>query len=180
MSSTIGRVEEHEAEHHRDEIEQAEAPHHFASRRRAWVFWKSTIGTTRMMRSTMATALATGQSRFWKNSLHKRAPDHQRLRAAEQVGDDEFADRRDEDEQRAGEDAGQRQRKRDLPERPERRRAEIGRRLEQTAVEPLERGVERQHHERQVGIDDADIDGEVGVQDDERVVDEAEPRQQPD
>ena len=36
--------------------------------------------------------------------------DHLRLRVAEQLGVDEVTDRRDERQQRAGEDAGQRQR----------------------------------------------------------------------
>ena len=60
----------------------------------------------------------------------------------------------------------------------DRRAAEVGGGLEQRMVEPLERRVERQHHERQVRIDDADIDRPVGVEDGERLVDHAEPEQE--
>ena len=59
-----------------------------------------------------------------------------------------------------------------------RRAAEIGGGFEQRAVDALQRGVKRQHHERQVGIDDADVDGGVGVEDRQRLVDDAEPEQE--
>ena len=42
------------------------------------------------------------------------------------------------------------------------RAAEIGGGLQQRLVHLFERGVERQHHERQIGIDHADIDRGVG------------------
>ena len=51
------------------------------------------------------------------------------------------------------------------PERAPGRRAEIERRLDQRVVHLFERGVERQHHERQIGVDDADIDRRLGVED---------------
>ena len=104
--------------------------------------------------------------------------DHQRLRAAEQVGDDELADRRDEHQQAAGDDARQRQRKGDLPEGGARRAAEILRGLDQRIVHLLQRRIERQHHEGQIGIDDADEDRRVGVHDDQRLVDDVQRQQQ--
>jgi hypothetical protein len=65
----------------------------------------------------------------------QRLADHQRVGAAEQIGDDELAGDRDEDRKRAGDDAGQRQREGDLPEGADRRAAEIGGRLEQRVVQ---------------------------------------------
>ncbi len=41
--------------------------------------------------------------------------------------------------------------------------------LDQRLVELFERRVERQHHERQVGVDDADEDRRVGVEDRQRL-----------
>jgi hypothetical protein len=53
-----------------------------------------------------------------------------------------------------------------------RRRAEVGGRFEQAAVHPLERSVDGQDHERQVGIDQADDDTRIGVGDLKRGVDQ--------
>ena len=64
------------------------------------------------------------------------------------------------------------------PERFRRPRAEVLRRLDQRRVEPLERGVERQHHEGQIGVDDADIDRRRGVEDRQRLRDEPEADEQ--
>ena len=74
-------------------------------------------------------------------------------------------------------DAWPGQRQGDRPERLPRRRAEILGRLDERAVEPLERGVERQHHERQIRVDHADIDGRVRVEDGQGFGNEAEREQ---
>src|SRR3546814_8770587 len=78
----------------------------------------------------------------------QRLADHQGLRSAEQVGDDEFADGGNENEEAAGDDAGERQRHGDDPERLDGTTAKVGRRLQQAEVHLLKVGVERQHHER--------------------------------
>ena len=121
------------------------------------------IGTTSSSSMAMATALAFGQSRLRKNSSDSSVRDHQLVGAAEQRRDHVFAHRRDEHQQRAGDDAGHRQRQRDAQEGLDRPGAEIVRGLEQRVVVLLEVGVQRQDHERQVGIDDADVDREAGV-----------------
>jgi hypothetical protein len=54
-------------------------------------------------------AEATVQSRVVEELDPQRLADHQRARSAEQVGDDELADRRDEDQEAAGQDAGHRE-----------------------------------------------------------------------
>ena len=104
----------------------------------------------------------------------QRLADHDVLRAAEQVGNDEFADDRDEAQQRAGGDARQRERQRHQPERLPARAAEVGGGFEQRLVQLFEAGVDRQHHERQVRIDDADVDRGVGGEPHRRRVDQAE------
>ena len=52
--------------------------------------------------------------------------------------------------------------------------AEIGRGFEQRLVHLLQRRVERQHHEREIRIDDADIDRVVGREPRDRRVDDAQ------
>jgi len=91
-------------------------------------------------------------------------PDHDLLPAAEEVGDDEVPEARDEDEDRARDDARERERDEDAPERDERARVEVGGRLAHRGAEALDRGVDRQHHERQVGVDETDDDREVVVE----------------
>ena len=46
----------------------------------------------------------------------------------------------------------------------QRSRAEIGSRIEQIQIQPLEIRVQRQDHERQVRVDDAEIHGEIVVE----------------
>ena len=92
----------------------------------------------------------------------QRLPDHHGVGACEQIGDDEFADDRNEAEQRAGAHPRQRQRKRHLPERLPRRGAEIGGSFEQRRILLCQRRKQRQDHERQIGIDDTDIHRGVG------------------
>ena len=85
-------------------------------------------------------------------------------RAAEQVGRQVGAERRNEDQHAAGDDAGRGQRHRHAPERARGRGAQVGGGLEQRAVELLERRVERQDHERQLAVDLAEQHREVVVE----------------
>ena len=110
------QIEEGEAEHDRGEVEGAEALHRSRSRARACVFWKKTIGTTRTRSRMTATVRGHRPVAVVEELVPQRLADHQRARSAEQVGDDELADRRDEDQHRAGDDAGKRKREGDLPE----------------------------------------------------------------
>ena len=50
--------------------------------------------------------------------------------------------------------------------------------LDQRVVHLVEGGEDRQRHERQVGIDDADIDRRVRVEDRQRMVDDVQPQQE--
>src|SRR5690606_1310022 len=75
------RIVEGQHDHQRDGPEQegvaegqrrgqgAGAPHVRASR-----FWNSAIGTTSSTSSSIASAEASGKSRFWKNSAHSTRP----------------------------------------------------------------------------------------------------------
>ncbi len=49
--------------------------------------------------------------------------------------------------------------------------AEIQRGLHQRIVDAGQRGVDRQHHKRQIGIHDTDVHRRVGVQDLQRLID---------
>ncbi len=80
--------------------------------------------------------------------------------AAQDVRNGEDAERRDEDERRARVDARQRERKRDAPEALPRAGAQVLRGIEQRAVVLFEVRVKRQHHERQVHVDEAHEDRE--------------------
>ena len=86
------------------------------------------------------------------------------LRAAEQVGRDERANRRDEHQNTARDHPRQRQRKDDAPERSPVVRAEIVRRFDQPEVEALDRRVDRQDHEGQFAVDQADQHGEARIE----------------
>src|SRR5690606_26034383 len=67
-------VEKREPERDRRRVEPTEAPHSAASLCFSWLRWKRTIGTTSTRSSTTATADATGQSRFEKNSPQSVLP----------------------------------------------------------------------------------------------------------
>ena len=54
-------------------------------------------------------------------------------------------------------------------------RAEIGRGFQQVAVQPFERRVKRQHHERQIAVDQAEDHRAVVVEQRQRLVNQAEP-----
>jgi hypothetical protein len=108
----------------------------------------------------------------------ERLADHQRAGAAKQVGNDELAHGRNEHQQAAGQNARHGEPRGHLPEGADAGAAEIARGLDQRFIHLLERRIDRQHHEGQVGIDDADIDRGVGRQDLERRVDDTEPEQE--
>ncbi len=92
----------------------------------------------------------------------QRLADEQRVRSAEKIGNDEFADDRDEAQQRTGDEARHGERQGDEPERLPARATEIRGGFEQRLVHLLEARIKRQHHERQIGIDDADEDRGIG------------------
>ena len=135
------------------------------------------IGITSKSSSAIATALAIGQLRLQEVLIPQHAADHQRIRAAEQARNDELAHRGNEDEHRACDDAGHRQRQRDAQERLEWLAAEIDRRFEQRQIVLLEIRIQRQDHERQVRVHDADVHREVRLQHHDRLVDDAERHQ---
>src|SRR5712691_12402383 len=82
-------------------------------------------------------------------------PDELVISAAQDVGNDVLARHWDEHQQRSGDDTGQGKPKRDLPERIERARAQVGGGLDQGPVHPLERGEHRQDEQRQVVVHQA-------------------------
>ena len=82
-----------------------------------------------------------------------------------------------ETQQAAGEDARPGERQRHQPECFPARAAEIGGGFEQGVVHLLEGGVERQHHEGQIGIDDADEDRGIGREPGHGLLDDAERQQ---
>ena len=104
--------------------------------------------------SATETAEAIGQSRAWENSSLMTRPIIGSEASPTRRRDDQLARGRDEDQQAAGDDAGDRERQGDVAEHLPRARAEVGRGLVERRVEALEAGVERQHHERQVGVDE--------------------------
>src|SRR5882762_8449542 len=107
----------------------------------------------------------------------EHSADHQIVRAAEQGRDDEFADRRNEYQHGARDDAGHRQRQRHVEEGAPRGAAQIGGRFEQGMIEFLERGEQRQDHEGQIGIDDSEVYRETRAHDLQRMVDYSQPQQ---
>ena len=101
-------------------------------------------------------------------------PDHHALRAAEQVGNDEFPDNGDEAQQYSRDHARQRERQRHQPKRLPAWTAEIGCSLDQAFIHFLEARIEGQHHEGQVRIDQTDIDGRVAGEPCGRFIDQAQ------
>ena len=76
--------------------------------------------------------------------------------AADDRGRDEVAQREREREDRAGHDAGERERQHDGAERRRSLRAQVARGLDQRAGHPFQRGVDRQDHERQPDVGERD------------------------
>ena len=56
--------------------------------------------------------------------------------------------------------------------------AQVGSRFVQAVIQSLQVGVERQDHERQVGIDNPQVHGKIRIQQLQRLVDEADGEQQ--
>lgn len=56
--------------------------------------------------------------------------------------------------------------------------AEIQRGFHQRVINTRQRRIDRQHHKRQIGIDNPDIHRKVGVQDRQRLVDDPKPQQE--
>ncbi len=91
--------------------------------------------------------------------------DHLVARAAEELGVDVVAGGGDEGQQGAGDDPRRRERQRHPPEGLRRARVEVLGGLDQAHVEPLEAGVERQHHERQEVVGEAGDHRRAGGED---------------
>jgi hypothetical protein len=66
----------------------------------------------------------------------------------------------------------------DAGEGAQRAAAEVFCGFEQGQVHLLQIGVQRHDHERQVAVDDAQIGGEIGLQHDDRLIDDAQPEQE--
>ncbi len=105
--------------------------------------------------------------------LHQVA-DHDGAAAAQQVGREIGAQARDEDQDRAGDDAGARERHDDAQDGGQRPRAQIGGGFQQRGIEPLQRGVDGQHHERQIAVDQAEQHRAIVIEQRQRGVDDAE------
>ena len=101
--------------------------------------------------------------------------DHHVLAAAQHARRHIGAERGDEDQDRAGDDARLDQRNDDAPQHLQAVGVEIVAGLDQAEIELLHAGIERQHHQRQVDIDHAQHDREVGVHHLDRLLDDAEP-----
>ena len=69
---------------------------------------------------------------------------------------------------------GSRERENHAPEGLPRTCAEVGGGFDDVGVQALERGVERQHHEGQVAVDEAEDDGSEVVEEREGFVDETD------
>src|SRR5690606_33714940 len=104
--------------------------------------------------------------------------DHQPFGSAEQVRRDERADRRNQHQNAPSDDARQRERKDDAPERVPVVRPQIVRRFHQPEIEPLNRGIDRQHHKGQEAIYQTDEHGELGVEQGQRRFDQPQTEQQ--
>ena len=114
-------VQEREAEHQRRDPEPGATPAFIGAPLRLGApaqRWKIMIGITSSSSSAIATALATGQSRLLKNSVHSTLPIISDARAAEQRGITNSPTAGMNTSMRAGDDAGHRQRQRDLAGTP--------------------------------------------------------------
>ena len=127
--------------------------------------------------STTARADATGQSLLEKNSVHSvwpiivapEPPSRSGITNSPAIGMKQSS--------APATIARQRQRHRDQPERLPPWAAEIDGSLKQRLVHLLQAGIERQHHERQIRIDDTDKDRRVGRKPDQRFADQSEREQ---
>ena len=145
-----------------------------------------------MVRTTSATAPATHDAgrimaisstdmaepwaQFWAawNWLATIAPTMLPVGPAEHRGGDVVARQRDEHEEQPGHDARHGQRQRHLDERAQPAGAEVLAGLPQRRIEPVERHEQREDHERQVVVDDAELHGLAGVEEADRRVAQAD------
>ena len=111
-----------------------------------------------------------GQSRPGEEQLLDVLGDRRRLRPAQEIGRDEVAERRDERQQRGGDDPRHRQWQVTCRNacRPERVQVPPGR--HQIGVQPVDRDEQRQDRERQEAVRHAEDHREVGVHEDDRLV----------
>ena len=106
--------------------------------------------------STIDSTLPNGQSRVSRNCCLMTLPMRLSSGPPRMSGIAKMPKAGNEHERGARVDARQRERERDAPEALPRAGAEVLRRVEQRLVVLLEVGVQRQHHERQVHVDEAD------------------------
>ena len=104
--------------------------------------------------------------------------DHLQPAAAEQVGGDEVADREDEDEHGTHGHAGQGERQGDVAEGGPGPGAQVGRGLAQLRVEAAHRGVDREHDEGHVVVDQPGHDRELVVEQRQGLAGPAQPGQE--
>ena len=163
ISDRIGRVEEAEQRHHVEprarraygpaRARPPAAPPVLPPERRAPAARITTYITSRMTRSR-ASAAPNGQSRASKNWLLDHVADHHLLAAADQLRRAEVPEARHEDEDAPRDHPGHRQAggvtlRKNSPSGVAPRSAAAS---PTTRAQPLERGVERQHHQREVHV----------------------------
>ena len=85
--------------------------------------------------------------------------------------------RRHEDEHGASGDAGFRERPNDAAQDHPAAGVEVIGGLDRARIDPLQRGVDRQHHERQVGIDETELHGTFGIEKRDRCGGHVQPHQ---
>ncbi len=102
---------------------------------------------------------------------------HHVLAAAENARDDIGTERGDEHEDRAGNDARPHQRYHNTPEHLKACRIKVVTGLDQPEIKFFDRGIERQHHQRQVDIGHAEQVGGVGIHDLQGALDQTKPHQ---
>ncbi len=125
------QVEEGVAEGQHREGESGRGPLRGLAHRRSRLLacwrWKRAMGPTSSTKKADRHRRGERPVRVEEELVPQHLADHQRVGAAQKVGDDELADRRDEHQQAAGDDAGQGLRQGDGEEGDERAGAEIGR-----------------------------------------------------
>ena len=119
------------------------------------------IGTTSSSNISIATEPATGQSRLAKNSSESTRPIISWSVGPSSEGITYSPTAGNEHQQRTGNNAGNRQRQRHPEKRRCRPRTQVRGGLQQRLIVLLKIAVQRQDHERQVRIDDADVHRKV-------------------
>ena len=142
------------------------------SRRRVRMTASEPMMVTAM--SSTPSADPAGQSRRAEELVLDDLGDGRRLCPAQDVGRHEVADGGDEGQDRGGHDARHRQRQRDVDERRSTAGIEVARRGDQGIVETVDGHEERQDGEGQEAVGHAQHDGQVGVEQDDRLAGDAE------